>query len=1085
MSISDDANQNNTINYRSDGRTDHWDSSLSQTIYGNHDMPLDTLAITVTGGSDPKTDFLPPKLNSFSFSASESLNKFTASEGEKFHVYYDAQDEIGVGSARIVFRNDTGLEIYGYDYDDDGIITVKAGHPWSQSTVYPNGLYSFYRFEISDNQNNSNSGTLTENGVFNFYDQEFSEQVYQIFDPAFDGFNLTLTGGSEEQTDFTPPTLLSLELLDNDVSKGEKIKIKYNASDEETGFNSVQIYFRNSDGQQIYGYDNDNDGIITLNISDNQNSGEYLFDYLTLTDNAFQQNQVTYRSNGQLEYYDKINKETVTEKYSVDLDIGQANLDPVTLSVTVIQDTDGNNKFAIDGNLLETIEFTPGRTYIFDQSDTSNADHPLVLSTTNDGSHSGGVAYETGLTIVGTPGEAGALSTFVTTSDTPDLYIYCSAHSGMGTAVVPVLIPLKDVSINVVENVNDPAKDADATPPVLTAITLDQTTAEAGKVLKINYSASDDVSDLREVVAYFRNDNGQTLSLRDNDNDGILSANISSTQQDGSYKLDYVRIYDDATNSNSITYYPDGKTAFYSKEYETTLNSRHDLNLSEISFNVTGGRAEKTDFTPPILTSVSFEDTDFVAGEKAKVQFQASDADTGIRELNFYFRHKENNNQISFSDNENDGTAVRNLSTNIVNGIYNLDYVRIYDNAGNSVRYYDDGTFKFYDETISTEVQGRHEIDLASLSFSVSGGMEIQTDYSPPELISYAIETLEIPAGDRVLINYSALDAENNISSVRFNFRNEDGSQSFSIYDNYGDGVASYRLSTNQKEGLYTLNSITLNDTALNQNSITLNSNGTTNYYDSSTHQTVYGEHEFNFANFSFNVTESISSPNPQTDYTPPVLEDLLLVSQADVIEIVQPDPDTGNETDEITAPDPIYATNADIIAKAGEKLQFYYDASDLGSEVRSVSMYFRNEFGQSIYGSDERDGVVTLNIGSNLYSSDFVLDYIQLYDDNDRSNHVTYNSNGTYREQTWNLEKNSWDYFTSTYDLPLKDLKITVTDGKPPQDDFIAPELVSVSFSKTEEVTQTTQAAGEKLQFYYDASDLGSSKIRVDVFQK
>ena len=69
--------------------------------------------------------------------------------------------------------------------------------------------------------------------------------------------------------------------------------------------------------------------------------------------------------------------------------------------------------------------------------------------------------------------------------------------------------------------------------------------------------------------------------------------------------------------------------------------------------------------------------------------------------------------------------------------------------------------------------------------------------------------------------------------------------------------------------------------------------------------------------------------------------------------------------------------------------------------------MYFRNEFGQSIYGSDsERDGVVTLNIGSNLYSSDFVLDYIQLYDDNDHSNHVTYNSNGTYREQTWNLEK-------------------------------------------------------------------------------
>ena len=138
-----------------------------------------------------------------------------------------------------------------------------------------------------------------------------------------------------------------------------------------------------------------------------------------------------------------------------------------------------------------------------------------------------------------------------------------------------------------------------------------------------------------------------------------------------------------------------------------------------------------------------------------------------------------------------------------------------------------------------------------------------------------------------------------------------------------------------------------MNDTALNQNSITLNSNGTTNYYDSSTHQTVYGEHEFNFANFSFNVTE-VFPHLIHKQIIKPDLQDFILVSQADVIEIVQPDPDTDNETDEVTAPDPIYATNADIIAKAGGKLQFYYDASDLGSEVmcRCISeMNLDNQF--------------------------------------------------------------------------------------------------------------------------------------------
>ena len=124
MTISDDANQNNTITYRVDGRTEYWDSSKSQTINGNHDLPLSTFAITVVGGAEPRTDYVAPALNSFSFSGTENLNELTVNEGEKFQVHYDASDENGINSARIVFRNETGLEIYGYDYDDDGINAV-------------------------------------------------------------------------------------------------------------------------------------------------------------------------------------------------------------------------------------------------------------------------------------------------------------------------------------------------------------------------------------------------------------------------------------------------------------------------------------------------------------------------------------------------------------------------------------------------------------------------------------------------------------------------------------------------------------------------------------------------------------------------------------------------------------------------------------------------------------------------------------------------------------------------------------------------------------------------------------------------
>jgi len=82
---------------------------------------------------------------------------------------------------------------------------------------------------------------------------------------------------------------------------------------------------------------------------------------------------------------------------------------------------------------------TKGKTYRFDQSDSSNAGHPLKFSTTADGTHGSGTEYTTGVTYNGTPGSAGAYTQIVVASNTPTLYYYCSIHSGMGagTNIVP------------------------------------------------------------------------------------------------------------------------------------------------------------------------------------------------------------------------------------------------------------------------------------------------------------------------------------------------------------------------------------------------------------------------------------------------------------------------------------------------------------------------------------------------------------------------------------------------------------------------------------------------------------------------
>ncbi len=109
-----------------------------------------------------------------------------------------------------------------------------------------------------------------------------------------------------------------------------------------------------------------------------------------------------------------------------------------TLEVTVAAKTAahpefGNgsaNGYIIDGVEGAYLEFTPGNTYKFDQSDSSNTGHPLRFY--EDAAKT--TAYTTGVTTAGTPGSAGAYTQIIpTTSTNPILYYQCSAHSLMGS----------------------------------------------------------------------------------------------------------------------------------------------------------------------------------------------------------------------------------------------------------------------------------------------------------------------------------------------------------------------------------------------------------------------------------------------------------------------------------------------------------------------------------------------------------------------------------------------------------------------------------------------------------------------------
>ena len=90
-------------------------------------------------------------------------------------------------------------------------------------------------------------------------------------------------------------------------------------------------------------------------------------------------------------------------------------------------------KYSFDGEEQPTITLQKGGTYKFDMSDSTNNNHPLRFSTTADGTHGGGTEYTTGVTQVGTPGQAGAYTQITVDASAPvTLYYYCQQHSNMG-----------------------------------------------------------------------------------------------------------------------------------------------------------------------------------------------------------------------------------------------------------------------------------------------------------------------------------------------------------------------------------------------------------------------------------------------------------------------------------------------------------------------------------------------------------------------------------------------------------------------------------------------------------------------------
>jgi len=129
------------------------------------------------------------------------------------------------------------------------------------------------------------------------------------------------------------------------------------------------------------------------------------------------------------------------ETYVIDGNTGQAGFDKVTFSIAppsinnYTVDVSNNSIFRLDsgdGNgfvdkLAVDFANNSGTTYIFDQSHASNTGNTLVIGTTFDDPTS---IVSSGLTIMGTPGQPGAYTKYVSHDSTVHYFSYQTSNMG-------------------------------------------------------------------------------------------------------------------------------------------------------------------------------------------------------------------------------------------------------------------------------------------------------------------------------------------------------------------------------------------------------------------------------------------------------------------------------------------------------------------------------------------------------------------------------------------------------------------------------------------------------------------------------